>query len=99
MGHVELERLLEFMYNGEVSIAQDQLAAFLKTAENLKIRGLAGSSDEMDQAGVSCPPIIRGWFVLGLKRGVMDNAGMGEGWIVGSIMENRGGDCQYGFCF
>ncbi|XP_045124726.1 broad-complex core protein isoforms 1/2/3/4/5-like isoform X9 [Portunus trituberculatus] len=53
VGHVELERLLEFMYNGEVSIAQDQLAAFLKTAENLKIRGLAGSSDEMDQAGVS----------------------------------------------
>ncbi|XP_071531747.1 uncharacterized protein [Panulirus ornatus] len=51
VGHVELERLLEFMYNGEVSIAQDQLAAFLKTAENLKIRGLAGSSDEMDQVG------------------------------------------------
>lgn len=53
VGHVELERLLEFMYNGEVSIAQDQLAAFLKTAENLKIRGLAGSSDDLDQAGVS----------------------------------------------
>lgn len=51
VGHLELERLLEFMYNGEVSIAQDQLAAFLKTAENLKIRGLAGSSDDMDQLG------------------------------------------------
>ncbi|XP_045124682.1 protein abrupt-like isoform X3 [Portunus trituberculatus] len=57
VGHVELERLLEFMYNGEVSIAQDQLAAFLKTAENLKIRGLAGSSDEMDQAGVHRPDV------------------------------------------
>ncbi|XP_047477717.1 uncharacterized protein LOC125031178 isoform X1 [Penaeus chinensis] len=57
VGHVELERLLEFMYNGEVSIAQDQLAAFLKTAENLKIRGLAGSSDEMDQAGLHRPDV------------------------------------------
>ncbi|XP_076030064.1 uncharacterized protein LOC143018520 isoform X6 [Oratosquilla oratoria] len=49
VGHTEMERLLEFMYNGEVNIAQDQLGAFLKTAENLKIRGLAGSSDESDQ--------------------------------------------------
>lgn len=57
------------MYNGEVSIAQDQLAAFLKTAENLKIRGLAGSSDEMDQAGVSCPSVVRSWFVLVLVGG------------------------------
>ncbi|KAK3866968.1 hypothetical protein Pcinc_027525 [Petrolisthes cinctipes] len=57
VGHVELERLLEFMYNGEVSIAQDQLAAFLKTAENLKIRGLAGSSDDLDQAGIHRPDV------------------------------------------
>ncbi|CAL4099376.1 unnamed protein product [Meganyctiphanes norvegica] len=49
VGHTEMERLLEFMYNGEVSIAQDQLAAFLKTAESLKIRGLAGNSDDMEQ--------------------------------------------------
>lgn len=55
------------MYNGEVSIAQDQLAAFLKTAENLKIRGLAGSSDEMDQAGVSCSTVGGVGLILGLE--------------------------------
>jgi len=46
--HGQMEKLLEFMYNGEVSIAQEQLAAFLKTADNLKIRGLAGTSNGME---------------------------------------------------
>jgi len=46
VGATELEHLLEFMYNGEVNIAQENLAAFLKTAESLRIRGLAGNSDE-----------------------------------------------------
>ena len=29
------------MYAGEVNVAQDQLPAFLKTAERLKVKGLA----------------------------------------------------------
>merc|ERR1719466_399611 len=33
--------ILEFMYAWEVNVAQDQLPAFLKTAEKLKIKGLA----------------------------------------------------------
>ena len=33
--------ILEFMYAGEVNVAQDQLPAFLKTAERLKVKGLA----------------------------------------------------------
>ena len=36
-----LTAILEFMYAGEVNVAQDQLPAFLKTAEKLKIKGLA----------------------------------------------------------
>jgi len=38
-GH--LQAILEFMYAGEVNVSQEQLSAFLKTADRLKIKGLA----------------------------------------------------------
>jgi len=38
---MHLTAILEFMYAGEVNVAQDQLPAFLKTAEKLKVKGLA----------------------------------------------------------
>jgi len=44
---MHLTAILEFMYAGEVNVAQDQLPAFLKTAEKLKIKGLAeGDQDK-----------------------------------------------------
>lgn len=36
--------LMEFMYAGEVNVAQAHLSTFLKTAESLKIRGLTDTS-------------------------------------------------------
>jgi len=36
----DLEYILNFMYNGEVSLAQDQLNSFLSVAEDLQIKGL-----------------------------------------------------------
>ncbi|KAF5298176.1 hypothetical protein FQA39_LY02600 [Lamprigera yunnana] len=39
--------LMEFMYAGEVNVAQAQLSNFLKTAESLKIRGLTDTSMHM----------------------------------------------------
>ena len=36
-----MESLLRFMYHGEVHVGQEQLAAFLKTAQMLQVRGLA----------------------------------------------------------
>lgn len=40
--------LMEFMYAGEVNVAQAHLSAFLKTAESLKIRGLTDTSSSCD---------------------------------------------------
>ncbi|XP_050510549.1 protein abrupt-like isoform X2 [Diabrotica virgifera virgifera] len=39
--------LMEFMYAGEVNVAQTHLSAFLKTAESLKIRGLTDTSSDL----------------------------------------------------
>ena len=36
----EMEALLNFMYYGEVNVAQDDLNNFLKVAEDLKVKGL-----------------------------------------------------------
>ena len=47
-----LTAILEFMYAGEVKVAQDQLPQFLKTAERLKVKGLADApGDEQSQDG------------------------------------------------
>ena len=42
----DLEYILSFMYNGEVSLAQDQLNSFLAVAEDLQIKGLTQNSSE-----------------------------------------------------
>ncbi|XP_056630924.1 modifier of mdg4-like [Diorhabda sublineata] len=38
--HMEIKAILEYMYRGEVNVAQNQLAALLKVAETLKVKGL-----------------------------------------------------------
>lgn len=43
VSHKELVAILQFMYQGEVNVRQEELAAFLKTAEMLQIKGLTGS--------------------------------------------------------
>ncbi|CAH1154070.1 unnamed protein product [Phaedon cochleariae] len=41
--------LMEFMYAGEVNVAQAHLPGFLKTAESLKIRGLTDTSSNVNK--------------------------------------------------
>ncbi|XP_043225953.1 protein bric-a-brac 1-like isoform X3 [Amphibalanus amphitrite] len=42
----DLRAVIEFVYNGEVNVAQGQLASFIKTAEMLQIRGLSGEDED-----------------------------------------------------
>ena len=45
-----LQALVDYMYRGEVNVSQDQLAAFLATAEALLIKGLAdGDRDRKNE--------------------------------------------------
>ncbi|ROT70673.1 putative longitudinals lacking protein, isoform G-like isoform X24 [Penaeus vannamei] len=46
--HVELKALLDYMYRGEVNVSQDQLGPLIKTAESLKIKGLADGSNKAE---------------------------------------------------
>uniref|UniRef100_A0A2S2R095 Longitudinals lacking protein-like n=1 Tax=Sipha flava TaxID=143950 RepID=A0A2S2R095_9HEMI len=39
--------LLEFMYRGEVQISQERLSSFLKTADNLQVKGLSFEYDKL----------------------------------------------------
>ncbi|KAJ9574752.1 hypothetical protein L9F63_008066, partial [Diploptera punctata] len=45
----DLKTMVDFMYYGEVNVSQDQLPAILKTAEMLKIKGLA----EMPESNIA----------------------------------------------
>ncbi|GIX76037.1 protein bric-a-brac 2 [Caerostris extrusa] len=50
MKYPELKAIIEFMYHGEVNVAQDQLSALMKTAETLRVKGLAEMPNEKDSS-------------------------------------------------
>ncbi|UYV60461.1 hypothetical protein LAZ67_1001204, partial [Cordylochernes scorpioides] len=49
MRYTDLKAIIDFMYRGEVNVSQDQLSALLKTAETLKVKGLAEVTGENKQ--------------------------------------------------
>ncbi|KAK2705261.1 hypothetical protein QYM36_017341 [Artemia franciscana] len=52
----ELQSLVEYMYKGEVNIVQHKLPSLIKTAENLKIRGLCETEDSKTVEPPLTPP-------------------------------------------
>lgn len=52
----DMKSLLDFMYRGEVSVDQERLAAFLKVAESLRIKGLTEVNDDGKATTNSTPP-------------------------------------------
>lgn len=42
----DIAAIVDFMYKGEINVSQDKLSSLLKTAENLKVKGLAEVSGE-----------------------------------------------------
>ncbi|XP_077509551.1 uncharacterized protein LOC144120755 isoform X2 [Amblyomma americanum] len=52
MRYMDLKAIVEFMYRGEVNVSQDHLTALLKTAETLKVKGLAEVTNENKNGGL-----------------------------------------------
>ncbi|XP_054711754.1 protein tramtrack, beta isoform-like isoform X4 [Uloborus diversus] len=50
MRYTDLKAIIDFMYRGEVNVSHDQLSALLKTAETLKVKGLAEVTGESRHA-------------------------------------------------
>ncbi|KAK4296459.1 hypothetical protein Pmani_031040 [Petrolisthes manimaculis] len=62
MKFIHVSQLVNFMYRGEINITQDMLSGLLKTAETLKVKGLAevsGDSQHTAQVANPIPPILR----------------------------------------
>jgi len=58
----DMEAVLNFMYNGEVNVAQDDLNSFLQVAEDLKVKGLTQNNqgDSETDSKDSAPAIFKG---------------------------------------
>ena len=56
----ELQALVEFMYKGEINVLQDQIPRLLRTAEILRIRGLAEvKNEDQKPAPIKRPPPVQ----------------------------------------
>ncbi|KAI1301748.1 Protein bric-a-brac 2 [Halotydeus destructor] len=61
---IDLKAIIDFMYKGEVNVSQEQLSALLKTAETLKVKGLA----EVTEKQARGQPQLQSLFSTGTGR-------------------------------
>ncbi len=63
--YADIEAILDFMYNGEVNVKQEDLRSFLAVAEDLRVRGLTqesrskSDSDDLMMQPRGVPPPVR----------------------------------------
>jgi len=53
--YVDLVSVLNFMYHGEVNVAQEELNSFLAVAEDLKVKGLTQNSSDTQKSSSNVP--------------------------------------------
>merc|ERR1711953_339594 len=56
--YTDLQSVLNFMYNGEVNVAQEELNSFLAVAEELRVKGLTQNQGGSKSRAKS-PPVIK----------------------------------------
>merc|ERR1719251_114216 len=79
---LDISAIIDFMYRGEINVSQDRLSSLLKTAENLKVKGLAEVSGE-DQEKSETKPSPGGTAVSRLSTGPPPMTMMGRGASAG----------------
>jgi len=55
----DIAAIVDFMYKGEINVSQDKLSSLLKTAENLKVKGLAEVSGDEKKNTAAASPSVR----------------------------------------
>merc|ERR1719317_1375497 len=63
----DMEAVLNFMYHGEVNVAQDELNSFLQVAEDLKVKGLTqnninNKATEPESKAIAPPAPDNSWY-------------------------------------
>lgn len=84
MQYDDLKTMVDFMYYGEVNVSQEQLPHILKTAEMLKIKGLAEMpTDPANLTKSDSKSSNDGTELVGGGGGGV-GTGAGTGWQLGS---------------